>query len=85
MMVACGSIARAVVIACLSWRAPPRPEPVLPPRSHASAITGAAVAVDSVVINGDSPLRSSAPGDLGVPERGALFVVPVDRARRPVR
>jgi len=37
-----------------------------------------------VVISGDSPLRSSAPGDLGVPERGALFLVPVDRAQKRV-
>ena len=36
MIVASGSIARAVVIAWVSCRAAPRPEPVLPLRSHAS-------------------------------------------------
>src|SRR5713101_353923 len=51
---------RVVVIACFTWEAAARPEPVLPLRSRASAITGAAVAVDSVVISGDRPLRSSA-------------------------
>ena len=57
-------------MACLTWRAAPRPEPVLPLRSHASAITGAAVGTDSVVISGDSPLRSSA--------RPAIFACPND-------
>jgi hypothetical protein len=59
---------RVVVTACLTCRAAPRPEPVLPLRSHASAITGAACGTDSVVINGDSPLRSSA--------RPAIFACP---------
>ena len=77
MIVASGSIARAVVIACLSWRAAPRPEPVLPPRSHASAITGAAVGVDSVVISGDSPLRSSArPAILACPNEAPCLWCP---------
>ena len=77
MIVASGSIARAVVIACLSWRAAPRPEPVLPPRSHASAITGAALGLDSVVISGDSPLRSSArPAILACPNEAPCFWCP---------
>jgi hypothetical protein len=66
--------ARAVVTACLTWRAAPRPEPVLPPRSHASAITCAAVGTDSVVTNGDSPLRSSArPAILACPNEAPCF------------
>ena len=77
MIVASGSLARAVVTACLSWRAAPRPEPVLPLRSHASAITGAAVGTDSVVINGDSPLRSSArPAILACPNEAPCLWCP---------
>jgi hypothetical protein len=53
-------IARAVVMACLSWDAAPRPEAALPLRSCASAITGGALAVEMVVICGDRPKRSSA-------------------------
>ena len=69
--------ARAVAMACLSWRAAPRPEPVLPLRSHASAITGAAVAVDSVVTSGDRPLRSSArPAILACPNEAPCFWCP---------
>src|SRR6202171_5764223 len=51
---------RVVVMACLTCRAAARPEPALPLRSRASAITGAAVAVEIVVICGDRPRRSSA-------------------------
>ena len=72
-----GRIARAVVMACLTCRAAPRPEPVLPLRSHASAITGAAVGIDSVVISGDSPLRSSArPAILACPNEAPCFWCP---------
>ena len=57
---AAGPQARAVPMACLSWPAAARPEPALPLRSRASAITGAAVAVEMVVICGERPSRSSA-------------------------
>ena len=53
MIVPQGPQARAVPMACLSWPAAARPEPALPLRSRASAITGGAVAVDRVVICGD--------------------------------
>jgi len=57
----------------------------LPLRSRASAITGGALAVDRVVICGDTPSRSKrAAGDLGVPERGALLGVAVDRTQQRV-
>src|SRR6185437_3350600 len=52
--------ARAVVRACLTCLAAARPEAALPLRSRASAITGGALAVDRVVICGDTPSRSSA-------------------------
>jgi hypothetical protein len=85
MSVACGSIARAVVIACLSWRAAPRPEPVLPepqPRLGDHRRRGRRAQ------RGDQRrqpfAQQRAPGDLGVPERGALFVVPVHRAQQRV-
>ena len=69
--------ARAVPMACLTCRAAPRPEPVLPLRSHASAITGAACGTDSVVTNGDSPLRSSArPAILACPNVAPCFWCP---------
>ena len=51
---------RAVPMACLSCQAAARPEPALPLRSRASAITGAARAVERVVISGERPSRSSA-------------------------
>src|SRR5271166_3815312 len=51
---------RAVPIACLIWAAAARPEAARPLRSRASAMTGAAVAVDRVVICGDRPRRSRA-------------------------
>ena len=60
MIVPVGPHARAVVMARLIWAAAARPEPALPLRSCASAITGGAVAVESVVICGDRPSRSSA-------------------------
>src|SRR5258707_15457536 len=41
MIVASGSIALAVVIACLSWRAGPRPGPGFSPRRHPPARTRA--------------------------------------------
>jgi len=85
MIWTCGLQARAVVMACLTWETAARPEPACPERSRASAITGAAVAVEMVVISGDSPRRpSAAPGDLGVPEQGVLLVVAVDRAQQRV-
>ena len=69
--------ARAVPMACLTCRAAPRPEPVLPLRSHASAITGAACGTDSVVTNGDSPLRNSArPAILACPNVAPCFWCP---------
>src|SRR4029077_5571157 len=77
--------ARAVVMACLTCLAAARPEAALPLRSRASAITGGALAVDRVVICGDTPSRSKrAAGDLGVPERGALLGVAVDRTQQRV-
>ena len=64
-------------MACLTCRAAPRPEPVLPPRSHASAITGAARAVDNVVTSGESPLRSSAcPAILACPNEAPCLACP---------
>jgi hypothetical protein len=49
----------------------------LPERSHASAITGAAAGVDSVVISGDNPLRSSArPAILACPNEAPCFWCP---------
>jgi hypothetical protein len=59
-MIAPARHARAVPMARLTCQAAPRPEPALPLRSHASAITGAAVAVEMVVICGERPRRSSA-------------------------
>ena len=60
MIVASAPHPRAVPMACLTCLAAARPEAALPPRSCASSITGGAVAVESVVICGDSPSRSSA-------------------------
>jgi hypothetical protein len=60
MIVPQGPQARAVPMACLIWVAAARPEPARPERSRASAITGAVVAVEMVVICGERPRRSSA-------------------------
>src|SRR4029077_16974985 len=49
--------ARAVFTAWGVMRAPPFPELVLPARSRAPVIIGAACSVLIVVISGDSPLR----------------------------
>src|SRR5665648_152754 len=51
---------RVVVMAALICDAAARPEPARPLRSRASAITGAAVAVEIVVICGERPSRSNA-------------------------
>src|SRR6187200_3585993 len=74
MIVPIAPHSRAVPMACLTCQAAARPEPALPLRSRASAITGAARSVDRVVICGD---RQRAAGDLGVPERGTLLTVPI--------
>src|SRR4029077_16226283 len=60
MIVAIAPHSRAVPMAALTCQAAARPEPALPLRSRASAITGAARSVDRVVICGDRPSRSSA-------------------------
>src|SRR5260370_25561360 len=71
---------RVVVIASFTWEAAARPEPVLPLRSRPSAITGAAVAVDSVVISGDRPLRSSPrPAILACPHEAPCLARPYTR------
>src|SRR4029078_766995 len=85
MIVSIPPHSRAVPMACLTCQAAARPEPALPLRSRASAITGAARSVDRGVICGDRPSRSSArAGDLGVPERGTLLKAPIDRAQQRV-
>src|SRR5258705_11509603 len=48
---------RGVVIACFTWEAAARPEAVLPLRSRASAITGAAVAGHHAVVDVGGALR----------------------------
>src|SRR5258705_10356387 len=71
---------RVVVIACFTWEAAARPEPGLPLRSRASAITGAAAAVHSVVISGGRPLRSSArPAVLPCPHQAPCWARPYTR------
>ena len=77
--------ARAVPIAWATMHPAPLPELARPARSRSPAITGAEPAVLIVVASrGQSFAQDLFAGDLGVPVGGALFGVPVDRARQRV-
>src|SRR5258705_3294094 len=56
MIVASGSIALAVVIACLSWRAAPRPRPALSPRRRPPPATPGAPRGGHAVVNAGTTL-----------------------------
>src|SRR5678815_1147155 len=70
MIVPQGPQARAVPIACLSWPAAAQ--------SRLGDHRRRGRRRDGGDLRGQAQPQQGAAGDLGVPERGALFVVPVD-------
>src|SRR5258707_14922269 len=69
MIVASGSIALAVVIACLSWRAGPPPAPGLPPPPHPPALPPARPRGGTAGVNGGRPFpQPAAPAGFAGPK-----------------
>jgi hypothetical protein len=64
--------------------AAPRPEPARPARNRIPATTGAARGADRGGQRGQAAAQHLLAGDLGVPERRALFGVPVHRSQQRV-